>query len=183
MLRAQTAAMAFSSRSLVPSSWHGGDWWDSWDVPSSRLLDQHLGSPLLDDQLRLVRPRLARPFRRQLSKGFSELRNESDAFQVMLDVSHFSPEEITVKTVDRSICVSAKHEERMDEHGYVSREFSRRYLLPTDVEPQNVTSTLTPDGVLTVTAPKKPALSANERLVPINVQGGGPAVLPVQHEP
>ncbi|CAN7982547.1 unnamed protein product [Ixodes pacificus] len=177
--------MAFSSRSLVPSSpWlPHGDWWDSWEVPSSRLLDQHFGSPLLDDELRLVRPRLARPFRRQLSKGgVSELRNESDAFQVMLDVSHFSPEEITVKTVDRSICVMAKHEERMDEHGYVSREFSRRYLLPADVDPQNVKSTLTADGVLTVTAPKKPALSANERLVPITVQGG-PAVLPVQHEP
>ncbi|CAN7991733.1 unnamed protein product [Ixodes hexagonus] len=175
--------MAFSSRSLVPSSWLSqGDWWDSWDVPGGRLLDTHFGSPLLDDERRLP-VRLARPFRRQLSKGgVSELRNESDAFQVMLDVSHFSPEEITVKTVDRSICVSAKHEERMDEHGFVSREFTRRYLLPDDALPESVSSTLTADGVLTVTAPKRPALSANERLVPIAVQGG-PAALPVHHEP
>ncbi|KAH9381699.1 hypothetical protein HPB48_011971 [Haemaphysalis longicornis] len=193
--RAEEEDMA---RSLVPSAWFPGrgDWWDSWDVPSSRLFDQHFGTPLLDDELRLLRPSrmglpatagLRSPFRRQLSRpgggGVAELRNEPDAFQVMLDVSHFSPEEITVKTVDRCISVSARHEERMDEHGFVSREFTRRYMLPEDTLPESVSSTLSPDGVLTITAPKKPSPSApNERIVPIAVQGG-PTPLPVQHEP
>lgn len=99
----------------------------------------------------------------------------------MLDVSHFSPEEITVKTVDRCVSVSAKHQERMDEHGFVSREFTRRYQLPEDALPESVSSTLSADGVLTVTAPKRPQLSANERLVPIAIQGG-PTPLPVQHD-
>lgn len=32
------------------------------------------------------------------------------------------------------LAISASHEERTDEHGYVSRQFSRRILLPQDVE-------------------------------------------------
>ncbi|XP_065283239.1 alpha-crystallin A chain-like [Dermacentor albipictus] len=185
------------ARSLVPSAWFPGrDWWsDTWDVPSSRLFDQHFGTPLLDGDLRALRPTrigMRAPFRRQLSRGagggggVSELRNEPDSFQVMLDVSHFSPEEITVKTVDRCISVSARHEERMDEHGFVSREFTRRYVLPEDTLPEQVSSTLSPDGVLTITAPKKPPASApNERIVPIAVQGAAalPLPVPVQHEP
>ncbi|KAK8770185.1 hypothetical protein V5799_013349 [Amblyomma americanum] len=179
------------ARSLVPAGWFPGrDWWDAWEAPCSRIFDQHFGTPLLDDELRVLRPSrvgLRSPFRRQLSRpgggGVSELRNEPDSFQVMLDVSHFSPEEITVKTVDRCISVSARHEERMDEHGFVSREFTRRYMLPEDTLPEQVSSTLSPDGVLTITAPKKPPLSApNERIVPIAVQGSA-MPLPVQHEP
>ncbi|XP_064488105.1 alpha-crystallin A chain-like [Ornithodoros turicata] len=180
--------MAFPrTRSLVPSSWFGGrDWWDSWDVPS-RLLDQHFGSELRDEDLlpsQLYRGVSLRPFRRQLSRntGVSEVKNEEEAFQVKLDVSHFAPEEITVKTVNNSITVTAKHEEKMDEHGFVSREFTRRYVLPEGVSPEAVTSSLSPDGVLTVTAPKQPPLAANERVVPIAIQGGVTTALPVKHE-
>ncbi|KAL1430208.1 hypothetical protein MTO96_015274 [Rhipicephalus appendiculatus] len=187
------------ARSLIPSACfprpglgrdYRWDTWDSWD--NSRLFDQHFGTPLLDDDLWALRPArvgVRAPFRRQLSRGgggVSELRNEPDSFQVMLDVSHFSPEEITVKTVDRCISVSARHEERMDEHGFVSREFTRRYVLPEDTLPEQVSSTLSPDGVLTITAPKVPPASApNERIVPIAVQGAAPAAMPltVQHEP
>lgn len=75
--------------------------------------------------------------------------------QVILDVQQFSPDEITVKTVDKNVVVEAKHEERQDEHGYVSRHFVRRYVLPTDYDATNVTSTLSSDGVLTIMAPRK----------------------------
>ncbi|KAJ6640738.1 Protein lethal(2)essential for life, partial [Pseudolycoriella hygida] len=43
-----------------------------------------------------------------------------DGFQVCLDVQQFAPNEISVKTVDNDIVVEAKHEERQDEHGYIS---------------------------------------------------------------
>lgn len=75
--------------------------------------------------------------------------------QVILDVQQFSPEEITVKTVGNNVIVEAKHEERQDEHGYVSRHFVRRYALPPSHDVINVTSSLSSDGVLTITAPKK----------------------------
>lgn len=75
--------------------------------------------------------------------------------QVILDVQQFSPDEITVKTVDNHVIIEAKHEERQDEHGYISRHFVRRYVLPPSHDLVNVTSTLSSDGVLTITAPKK----------------------------
>jgi len=75
--------------------------------------------------------------------------------QVILDVQQFSPDEITVKTIDNQIIVEAKHEEKQDEHGYISRHFVRRYVLPSSHDLANVTSTLSSDGVLTITAPKK----------------------------
>lgn len=75
--------------------------------------------------------------------------------QVILDVQQFSPDEITVRTVDNHVTVEAKHEERQDEHGYVSRHFVRRYVLPSSHDLVNVTSTLSSDGVLTITAPRK----------------------------
>lgn len=60
----------------------------------------------------------------------STLKVDKDAYQIILDVQQFSPEEITVKTADKHIVVQGKHEEKRDEHGYVSRHFTRRYALP-----------------------------------------------------
>lgn len=92
-----------------------------------------------------------------------------DKFQLMVDVSSFAPEEITVKTVDNQIIVTAKHEERADEHGYVSRQFSRRYLLPDNIDIMSVTSSLSAEGILTITAnQRQPEIKEKERVVPIN---------------
>ena len=73
-----------------------------------------------------------------------------------MDVAHFEPHEVSVKALtDGSIVIEARHEEKQDEHGYISRQFSRKYLLPKDVESEKLSSSLTADGILTVTAPKK----------------------------
>ncbi|XP_037502353.1 alpha-crystallin B chain-like, partial [Rhipicephalus sanguineus] len=72
-----------------------------------------------------------------------------------------------------SVLVHGKHEERQDEHGFVSREFTRRYMLPPDVDPEQVSSEFLADeeGVLVIRAAKKsPEPSAlKERVVPIAV--------------
>lgn len=73
-------------------------------------------------------------------------------FSVLLDVKHFSPEEISVKVVGDHVEVHARHEERPDEHGFIAREFHRRYRLPPGVDPAAVTSALSPEGVLSVQA-------------------------------
>ena len=75
---------------------------------------------------------------------------QSDKFQVMVDVSHFTPEEISVKTVDNTVVVTAKHEDRADDFGYISRQFSRKYLLPADIDPLTVNSSLSAEGILTI---------------------------------
>lgn len=101
---------------------------------------------------------------------------------MILDVQQFAPNEITVKTSGNSIIVEGKHEEKQDEHGFISRHFTRRYLLPSDHDIEGVVSSLSSDGILTVTAPKKDDKPKNtDRVVPI--QQTGPAKSSGSSEP
>lgn len=96
-----------------------------------------------------------------------------DGFQICLDVQHFLPNEITVKTENQSIVVHAKHEEKQDDHGYITREFTRRYDLPKEFKVDYVTSNLSSDGILAISCPHTPALEGGTCHVPI--QQTGPA--------
>ncbi|XP_055604533.1 protein lethal(2)essential for life-like [Uranotaenia lowii] len=178
--------------SQIPISFR--NWWDDpwFDRPfrSHSLLDQHFGTGLFDDDLfqsmatchpmdlrRMGFQRSCSWFgddMRQLNQRISSglnLLDSKDKWLINLDVQQFSPEELTVKTVDNAIIVEGKHEEKQDEHGYISRHFVRRYVLPKDLDPKAVVSSLSSDGVLTVTAPKKPQLqdsaAQQQREVPI----------------
>ncbi|KAK6636847.1 hypothetical protein RUM43_010511 [Polyplax serrata] len=76
-------------------------------------------------------------------------------FKVNIDVQDYKPENLSVKIVDNTITIEGKHEEKQDEHGYISRQFSRRYVLPEGVDTNNVVSRLSTEGVLSISAPKK----------------------------
>jgi len=106
-----------------------------------------------------------------------------DGFQVCMDVSHFKPSELVVKVQDNSVLVEGTHEEREDDHGFITRHFIRRYALPEGYEADKVASTLSSDGVLTIKVPKPPAIEdkANERIV--QIQQVGPAHLNVKENP
>ena len=121
------------------------------------------------------------PYRRQwnLDKAAKEEgslmgHRGKNEFQVSMDVEHFAPNEISVKTVDNAIVVEGKHEEKEDDHGFISRHFLRRYQLPEEYDVQEVSSTLSSDGVLTIKAPKvQKAIEGKERV--IQIQHTGPA--------
>ncbi|XP_008276972.1 alpha-crystallin B chain [Stegastes partitus] len=102
--------------------------------------------------------------------GHSEMRTEKDRYVIYLDVKHFSPEELSVNVSDEFITIHAKHEERQDDHGYVTREFLRKYRLPSGVTVAEVTSSLSSDGVLTITAPRPSP--GPERNIPITCEDG-----------
>lgn len=131
----------------------------------------------LPSELRQLKQRARDQLHRQ-SGGELAPTVGDNGFQVCMDVQQFSPNEISVKTVDNSIIVEGKHEERQDEHGFISRQFTRRYALPKGFDPNSVVSTLSSDGVLTVSAPKPQALENNERV--ISIQQTGPARLNVK---
>ncbi|KAL4695293.1 hypothetical protein H8959_000388 [Pygathrix nigripes] len=119
----------------------------SWDpfrnwYPHSRLFDQAFG---------LVA--VSRALSRQLSSGVSENRPTADRWRVSLDVNHFAPDELTVKTKGGVVEITGKHKERQDKHGYISRCFIRKYTLPHGVDSIKVSSSLSPEGTLTVEAP------------------------------
>ncbi|XP_037935882.1 heat shock protein 27 [Teleopsis dalmanni] len=103
-----------------------------------------------------------------------------DGFQVCIDTSSFKPNELTVKTLDNTVVIEGKHEEREDGHGLIQRHFVRKYTLPKDYDPKDVVSTISSDGVLTIKAPPPPnkALKENERIV--QIQQTGPAYLSVK---
>ncbi|KAL7733771.1 hypothetical protein ACLKA6_011496 [Drosophila palustris] len=131
---------------------------------------------------------VARPLNEQLHQLEQQMGSISgpvsqvgkDGFQVCMDVAQFKPSELNVKVVDNSIVVEGKHEEREDDHGYITRHFVRRYKLPDGYEADKVASTLSSDGVLTVNVPKPAAIEdkASERIV--QIQQVGPAHLNVK---
>lgn len=91
-----------------------------------------------------------------------------DGFQANVDVHHFKPNEVTVKTVDNTVIIEGKHEERDDGHGSIQRHFVRKYVLPKEYDMSTIHSSLSSDGVLSVRAPPPPAITSNgERHVPI----------------
>lgn len=122
------------------------DWWDDYDMDfdsfrrprTSRLIDQHFGTSLRRNDLlsSLANTHLSSvpsrtPYYRPWSVGGvnplakqdsgSTVNVEKDKFQIILDVQQFTPDEIVVKTSDKYIIVEGKHEEKQDEHGFVSR--------------------------------------------------------------
>ncbi|XP_055376698.1 heat shock protein 27-like [Condylostylus longicornis] len=98
-----------------------------------------------------------------------------DGFHVAIDCIQFRPSEITVKTFDNEIIIEGKHEERPDNHGYISRAFVRKYILPDYIDSGNITSSLSSDGILTIKAPPLPPkrnfLENKERYLPITYTG------------
>ncbi|XP_025075121.1 protein lethal(2)essential for life-like [Pogonomyrmex barbatus] len=99
--------------------------------------------------------------------GSATVERDENKYEVIVDVQQFAPEEITVRTDDKYITVEAKHHERKDKHGYVSRQFVRRYLLPRGYDIGHVKPKLSSDGILTITAPRLALPAPGERIVPI----------------
>lgn len=153
----------------------------------SRILDQHFGLGLDPEDLLapLTVPRDVRALLRSPSGYYRPWRStaaqqdtgstvtfDKDKFQVNLDVQQFAPNEITVKaTGENTITVEGKHEEKQDEHGYISRHFVRKYVLPKGHDINQTVSSLSSDGVLTITAPKVDKEALEHRSIPITQTG------------
>jgi crystallin alpha B len=142
---------------------------------TSRPLDRHVGFHLDPEDFAfhnfLRYPGYLRSWRSAASRqdSGSSVSFGKDKFEANLDVQQFKPEEITVKVSDNTVTVEGKHDERVDEHGYISRHFVRRYVLAEGHDGGRIESKLSSDGVLTITAPKNE--SGEEKMIPI-VQTG-----------
>lgn len=153
----------------------------------TRIVDQHFGINLNPEDLlsAITLPRDARALLRTPAGYYrpwktgvaaqdtgSTVKVDKDTFQVNLDVQQFSPEEITVKvTGENTITIEGKHEEKQDEHGFISRHFIRKYIVPKGHDVNQAVSNLSSDGVLTITAPKIVDREIEERTIPITQTG------------
>ncbi|XP_040888586.1 alpha-crystallin A chain [Toxotes jaculatrix] len=148
-------------------------------VYPGRLFDQFFGEGMFDYDLYPYAASTISPYYRQSlfrsfldfsNSGISEVRSDRDKFTVFLDVKHFSPDELSVKITDDYVEIQGKHGERQDDHGYISREFHRRYRLPSNVDQSAITCSLSADGLLTLTALKVSGMtesSRSDRSIPV----------------
>nr|XP_019552811.2 protein lethal(2)essential for life [Aedes albopictus] len=158
--------------------------WVNTSLRASRMLDHHFGptndllnsmrmaaaaqTALLDEMTNSF----ARPWYTRPSDSESLVKIANNKFQINLDVQNFSPEEISVKATDDSIIVEGKHEERQDEHGFITRHFVRRFMLPAGHDRDGIVSSLSSDGVLTISAPIKEDLQKEHvKAIPIAQTG------------
>ncbi|XP_053618069.1 uncharacterized protein LOC128679694 [Plodia interpunctella] len=81
-----------------------------------------------------------------------EGEGEVKTLKLQFDVSSFDPSEVKVKIVEDFLIVSATHQEKSD-NSTVFREYHKEILMPKGVNPQDVISSLSKDGVLTVQTP------------------------------
>ncbi|CAG5136226.1 unnamed protein product [Candidula unifasciata] len=100
--------------------------------------------------------------------GESEIHNTDKEFRVRLDLHHFRPEEVNITSDNVKIVINAKHEEKEDNHGFVTREMTRIYKLPPDVDAKSVTSTMNGQGVLTIRVAKRAPEAPKEIQIPVN---------------
>ncbi|KAL3997139.1 Hsp20/alpha crystallin family protein [Acanthocheilonema viteae] len=99
--------------------------------------------------------------------SFGKVIDDKENFGIQLDVSHFRPEELSVKMQDGKLFVEGHHEERNDQHGSVERHFIRKYTIPKTVLQDSLESQLSDQGVLRITAKKKAIESLQFKNIPI----------------
>jgi len=101
-----------------------------------------------------------------------QVKSDDKKFEVTLDVSDYKPEELKVTTVNNVLSIEGKHEQQREDHkdtsvsnahGFSSckKQFSRQWTLPNNVDPNEVVSNLSSDGILMVTAPRKGAIECS----------------------
>ncbi|CAK9304698.1 unnamed protein product [Gordionus sp. m RMFG-2023] len=81
--------------------------------------------------------------------------------KLSFDVANFKPEDIKVKIDNKCISITAKNHIK-SEKGTIYREFYREYLLPEDVDNDNIKSHLSPNGTLMLEVPYKHQLKSGK---------------------
>lgn len=102
-------------------------------------------------------------------------KDGKNVMELRFDVQQFRPEDINIKTKDNVLEVHAKHEDTKD-NAKVFREFRRQITLPTGTILEDMTSVLSPEGILTVEAPM-PIKAIEEAVLPKQAQS-----LQIKHE-
>lgn len=73
-------------------------------------------------------------------------------YRVEIDIEDFKPEELTIKTVDQKLTISARREERIGSRTS-TKELNREIGLPDTVDPQAVKAFFSDSGKLLIEAP------------------------------
>jgi len=84
-----------------------------------------------------------------------EMVETDTAFKITLNTQGYNPGDISVKTVgEKDLLIEGKHVEEKGAGTKSEKNFSRKFTLPQAVKQSTITSSLSKDGTLTITAPK-----------------------------
>uniref|UniRef100_A0A915DAK6 SHSP domain-containing protein n=1 Tax=Ditylenchus dipsaci TaxID=166011 RepID=A0A915DAK6_9BILA len=153
-------------------------WWSDWpsDWPRMDAIVPRFSSHLdrfdknwrIDPFWRDLYPKWAEPIFKEGLDVKTNIVNDRGRFAVDIDAYQFRPEELQVKTFDDTLLIEGRHEDVRDPDNYTKMYFVRKYQLPTDVFPQDISSSIDSRGHLTVEAQKRhPAIEYRERTIPI----------------
>merc|ERR1712061_850925 len=78
----------------------------------------------------------------------------NDKFQIQLELPGFAPEDFSLKTKDDIIIVEAVHESKNEDGSSNSRRFTKEFKMPGGVVTEQLASTYSGAGILTVSAPR-----------------------------
>merc|ERR1711974_461497 len=78
----------------------------------------------------------------------------NDKFQIQLELPGFAPEDFSLKTKDDIIIVEAVHEAKNEDGSTDSRRISKEFKMPGGVATEQLASTYSGAGILTVSAPR-----------------------------
>ena len=95
-----------------------------------------------------------------------------DKYELVVDVSNYEPNEVSVSTEGDLLIVNAKHEETDSERGYTSKEFTNKYTLPSNVDKGKMTCVFKPNRCLMIEAPLVIEDEPNTRRIPIKILDG-----------
>jgi len=76
----------------------------------------------------------------------------NDKFQIQLELPGFAPEDFSLKTKDDIIIVEAVHESKNEDGSSNSRKFTKEFKMPAGVVTEQLASTYSGAGILTVSA-------------------------------
>ncbi|XP_047037371.1 alpha-crystallin A chain-like [Helicoverpa zea] len=101
----------------------------------------------------LSRPKLYSSINKHSRSLRPSIKIGKDRFQLSIDVHHFRKDELSVKAHPDYVVIQGKHE-KDTEQGYILRQFIRKFKLPDGCIPSKIKCKISPDGMMTITAPR-----------------------------
>ncbi|GIX73780.1 hypothetical protein CDAR_445041 [Caerostris darwini] len=86
------------------------------------------------------------------SRYTEEYPTRKSVFRVVLDVVHFEVSELRVTLYGNCLIVEGRHDSMLDPHGVISREFTRKFEIPSDVDYESFRACLNCEGLLAIEA-------------------------------
>merc|ERR1712079_279181 len=84
----------------------------------------------------------------------------NEKFMIQLELPGFSPEDFSLKTKDDIIIIEASHNTKTDDGSTDTRKFTKEFKMPSGVATDQLGSTYSGAGILTISAPR--SISAPE---------------------